>query len=222
MPEFARFFGLSFTALFPVINPIGSALVFLGMVGVTEDRVYKSLARKIAVSTVLFLLILDVAGATVLKVFGISLPVVQLAGGLVVAAMGWGLLNQKDAAGAHDPAPVVSDSSSLQRKIFYPLTFPLTAGPGVLVVTLTLSAHASRGTFLHIVFAQAGVVTGMILMCIVVFIAYAWAPRITAKVSPSTAHGILRVIAFVLLCIGVQIAWNGASSLLSTLHLTRG
>jgi multiple antibiotic resistance protein len=222
MSEFARFFGLSFTALFPVVNPIGSALVFLGMVGVTEKSVYKSLARKIALSTALFLLILDLAGATVLKVFGISLPVVQLAGGLVVAAMGWTLLSQKDAAGAHDPAPALSDSADLQRKIFYPLTFPLTAGPGVLVVTLTLSAHASRGTFLHIVFAQAGVITGMILMCIVVFIAYAWAPRITAKVSPSTAHGILRVIAFVLLCIGVQIAWNGASSLLSTLRLVHG
>ena len=177
MPEFAQFFGLSFTALFPVVNPIGSALVFLGMVGVTENRVYKTLARKIALSTALFLLILDVAGATVLKVFGISLPVVQLAGGLVVAAMGWTLLNQKDAAGAHEPAPMLPDSSDLQRKIFYPFTFPLTAGPGVLVVTLTLSAHASRGTFLHIVFAQAGVISGMLLMCIAVFVAYAGPPE---------------------------------------------
>ncbi len=219
MTEFARFFGLSFTALFPVVNPIGSALVFLGMVGAAEGSVYKSLARRIAIATALFLLVLDVAGATVLKVFGISLPVVQLAGGLVLAAMGWNLLNQKEASGTSEPAPVVPDSSSLQSKIFYPFTFPLTAGPGVLVVTLTLSAHASRGSLLHIVFAQAGVISGMILMCVAVFIAYAWAPRITAKVSPSTAHGILRVIAFVLLCIGVQIAWNGLSSLLNTLTL---
>jgi multiple antibiotic resistance protein len=222
MTEFAQFFALSFTALFPVINPIGSSLVFLGMVGVTEGNVYKSLARKIAIATALFLLIMDVAGATVLKVFGISLPVVQLAGGLVLAAMGWSLLNQKDAASARDPSPVVPDSSSLQGKIFYPFTFPLTAGPGVLVVTLTLSAHASRGSLLHIVFAQAGVVSGMILMCVAVFIAYAWAPRITARISPSTAHGILRVIAFILLCIGAQIAWNGLSSLLVTVKLAPG
>lgn len=219
MTEFARFFGLSFSALFPVVNPIGSALVFLGMVGVTEPSVYKSLARKIAIATALFLLILDLAGATVLKIFGISLPVVQLAGGLVVAAMGWKLLNQKDAAEAHDPAPALTDTSSLQRKIFYPFTFPLTAGPGVLVVTLTLSAHASRGKPMHVIFAQAGMMAGMLLMCIAVFIAYAWAPRITAKISPSTAHGILRVIAFVLLCIGVQIAWNGLGGLLGTLNL---
>jgi multiple antibiotic resistance protein len=222
MTRFAQFFALSFSALFPVINPIGSALMFLGMVGVTDAKVYKTLARKIAISTALFLLIIDAGGATVLKLFGISLPVVQLAGGLVLAAMGWSLLNQKDAAGAHEPAPMVADSSSLQSKIFYPFTFPLTAGPATLVVMLTLSAHASRGKLLPIVFAQAGVVSGMLLMCVAVFIAYAWAPRITAKISPSTAHGILRVIAFVLLCIGVQIAWNGLSSLLNTLTLGSG
>jgi multiple antibiotic resistance protein len=222
MARFAQFFALSFSALFPVINPIGSALMFLGIVGVTDAKVYKTLARKIAISTALFLLIIDAAGATVLKLFGISLPVVQLAGGLVLAAMGWSLLNQKDAAGAHDPSPAVPDTSGLQRKIFYPFTFPLTAGPATLVVMLTLSAHASRGKLFHIVFAQAGVVSGMVLMCFAVFIAYAWAPRITAKISPSTAHGILRVIAFVLLCIGVQIAWNGLSSLLNTLSLGSG
>lgn len=217
MSEFAQFFALSFSALFPLINPLGSSLVFLGMVGVTTPRVYKVLARKIAISTALFLLIMDVGGAAVLKAFGISLPIVQLAGGLVVAAMGWGLLNQKDAPAAADATEVVADWSNLQHKVFYPFTFPITAGPGVLVVTLTLSAHASKGTWGHILFAQAGVVAGMLLNCALVFLAYAFAPRITARISPSTAHGILRVIAFVLLCIGAQIAWNGLSSLIEGL-----
>jgi multiple antibiotic resistance protein len=216
MAEFAQFFALSFSALFPLINPLGSSLVFLGMVGVTTGDVYRTLARKIAVSTMLFLLAIDVAGAAILKVFGISLPVVQLAGGLVVAAMGWSLLNQKE-AGPHDQAPVQTDSAALQKKVFYPFTFPVTAGPGTLVVMLTLSAHATKGRFVDIAFAQLGVLTGTALMCCAVFIAYAYAPKITAKVSPSTAHGILRVIAFVLLCIGVQIAWNGLSSLIGTL-----
>ncbi|MFP5208977.1 MAG: MarC family protein [Acidobacteriota bacterium] len=218
MTEFAQFFALSFTALFPVINPIGSSLVFLGMVGKGSHKIYKILARKIAISTVLFLLAMDLAGAMVLKLFGISLPVVQLAGGLVLAAMGWGLLNQKEAASSPDTSLQGDDFDTLQNKIFYPFTFPLTAGPGVLVVTLTLSAHASRGSALHILLDQLGVFSGMVLICCTVFIAYAWAPKITAKISPSTAHGILRVIAFVLLCIGVQIAWNGLSSLITTLH----
>lgn len=222
MAEFAQFFALSFSALFPLINPLGSSLVFMGIVGITTGKVYKKLAWRIAITTALFLLAMDVGGAAVLKAFGISLPIVQLAGGLVVAAMGWGLLNQKEVSETADPTAAAPDLSVLEHKVFYPFTFPVTAGPGVLVVTLTLSAHASKGAISHIVFAQLGVVAGMLLNCVGVFLAYAFAPRITARVSPSTAHGILRVIAFVLLCIGAQIAWNGLSSLIAGLgHLPR-
>jgi len=94
MREFVGFFALAFSALFPVINPLGSSLVFLGMVGEEREEVFRTLARKIAVSTALFLIVMDLVGAAVLKLFGISLPVVQLAGGLVLASMGWKLLNE--------------------------------------------------------------------------------------------------------------------------------
>jgi multiple antibiotic resistance protein len=213
MKEFAGFFALAFSALFPVINPLGSSLVFLGIVGGESAAVFRTLARKIAVSTALFLFIIDLAGAAVLKLFGISLPVVQLAGGLVLASMGWKLLNESDEDEQAGPAPQLASLSDLQRKVFYPFTFPLTAGPGVLVVMLTLSAHASKGRLIEAIVAHLGVLAGMTLMCFAVFVAYAYAPKITAKISPSTAHGILRVIAFVLLCIGVQIAWNGLYAL---------
>ncbi|MGC9158250.1 MAG: MarC family protein [Terracidiphilus sp.] len=213
MGEFLSFFALSFSALFPVVNPLGSSLVFLGMVGEAPQQVFRALARRIAINTALFLLAMDLAGAGVLKLFGISLPVVQLAGGLVLAAMGWRLLNEKDENEQSGPSPQRTNPSELRRKAFYPFTFPVTAGPGVLVVMLTLSAHASKGTPLMAVIAHLGVLSGMILMCLAVFLAYAYAPKITARISPSTAHGILRVIAFVLLCIGVQIAWNGICAL---------
>jgi multiple antibiotic resistance protein len=213
MSEFVRFFALSFSALLPVINPVGSSLVFLGMVGVARAEVYRTLAKKIAISTAAFLLTMDLAGAAVLRLFGISLPVVQLAGGLVLAAMGWKLLNEPDEGRQLQTAPPLADSSALRGKVFYPFTFPVTAGPGVLVVMLTLSAHASKGTVVEAVFAHLGILAGMCLVCLVVFVFYAYAPKITARISQSTAHGILRVIAFILLCIGVQIAWNGFYSL---------
>lgn len=213
MSVFIKFFAFAFSALLPVINPVGSSLVFLGMVGVARPEVYRTLARKIAISTAFFLLAMDLAGAAVLRLFGISLPVVQLAGGLVLAAMGWKLLNEPDEAEQVQTAAPLADLSALRGKVFYPFTFPVTAGPGVLVVMLTLSAHASKGTVMEALFAHLGVLTGMCLMCLAVFIFYAYAPKITAKISQSTAHGILRVIAFVLLCIGVQIAWNGLYSL---------
>jgi len=140
MGEFVKYFALAFSALLPVINPVGSSLVFLGMVGEARGEVFRTLARKIAISTALFLLTMDLAGAAVLKLFGISLPVVQLAGGLVLAAMGWRLLNEKDVAGQREPSSLLTDSSGLQGRVFYPFTFPLTAGPGVLVVMLPASA----------------------------------------------------------------------------------
>lgn len=213
MSEFAGHLAQTFVALLPVVNPVGSALVLLGLIGQAEPAVIRTLARKIAVNTLLFLFVIDVAGAAVLKLFGISLPVVQLAGGLVLAAMGWGLLNRKDTPDQGEAAPVPPDPTGFQCKVFYPFTFPLTAGPGTLVVTLTLSAHASKGTLLEILLAHLGVLAGMILMCVAVYVCYANAPVITKKVSPATAQGIVRVIAFLLLCIGVQIAWTGFSHL---------
>jgi multiple antibiotic resistance protein len=213
MAVFVSYFALAFGALLPVINPVGSSLVFLGMVGDAPKNVFKTLAKRIAITTALFLLGMDLAGAAILKLFGISLPVVQFAGGLVPAAMGWNLLNKSEPTEQQSSSLEPRDASALQKKIFYPFTFPVTAGPGVLVVMLTLSAHASKGAIMDIAEAQLGVLTGMALMCVAIFVFYAYAPLITAKVSPSTAHGILRVIAFVLLCIGVQISWNGFSSL---------
>jgi multiple antibiotic resistance protein len=216
MGVFADYLALAIGALLPVVNPIGSSLVFLGMVGSAPPRVFRMLAWKVALTTALFLLAMDLGGAAVLKLFGISLPVVQLAGGLVLAAMGWELLNKKDAPGQQDQTGPPADLSDLQGKIFYPFTFPVTAGPGVLVVTLTLSAHASKGTVLTTVLAHLGVLAGVAVMCLAVFVFYAYAPAITARVSAATAHGILRVIAFILFCIGVQIAWNGLSGLVQS------
>jgi multiple antibiotic resistance protein len=220
MPTFAtlaKYFGLAFSALLPVINPVGSALVFLGLVGDAPASVFKKLALKIAISTTIFLFIVELVGTALLAFFGISLPVVQVAGGLVLAAMGWTLLNQQDAS-ANRAQKVVppDDYGDLEQKIFYPLTFPVTAGPGCIVITLTLSAHASVRGIVNDISGHIGILLAIIALSISVYLCYAYAPEITARVSPQTAHGILRVIAFVLLCIGVQITWNGTEALIKT------
>ena len=215
MGELSKFFGLSFSALLPLVNPLGDALVFLGLVGIAPPAVYRALARKIAISTTLFLLTIELIGTAMLKFFGISLPVMQVSGGLVLAAMGWGLLNQ-EAPDTKDKQTEVGGAGlgSLERKIFYPFTFPITAGPGCIVVMVTLSAHASVKGLLPDIAAHAGIVLAVVLLSVAVYFCYGYAPVITARVSPETAHGVLRVIAFVLLCIGVQITWNGVEAML--------
>jgi multiple antibiotic resistance protein len=211
-------FMLAFSALLPLINPLGSALLFLGVVGKAPPRVFRHLARKVALSTVLFLLIVELVGAAVLAFFDISLPVVQFAGGFVLAAMGWQMLNSKDKGKDAEQSPVeASDSGPLEEKVFYPLTFPLTAGPGCIVVALTLSAHASRHTIVDNACAHLGIALAILAMGVAVLLSYSYAPKITAKISPQTAQGLLRIIAFVVLCIGVQIARNGLEAMLHVL-----
>jgi multiple antibiotic resistance protein len=211
-----KLFVLAFSALFPLINPLGSALIFLGMVGNAPPEVFRRLARKVGITTVLFLWIIELGGATLLTFFGISLPVVQFAGGLVVAAMGWQLLNEKNTDREHDNEQATAQTgvAKLEEKIFYPLTFPITAGPGCIVVTLTLTAHAAQYATLNKVLAHVGIALAISVLGLLVALSYASAPKITQKIAPQTVHGILRVIAFVLLCIGVQIAWNGLETMM--------
>ena len=215
-----KFFALGFSALLPLINPLGSALVFLGLVGNAPISIYRGLARRIAINTVIFLAVIELVGSSLLTFFGISLPIMQVSGGIVIAMIGWGLLNQKDSAPSVDkteaaePAVTAYQIDTLSEKAFYPYTFPITAGPGCIVVMLTLSVHATQRTIPDTVLSYVGLFIAAVVLSASVYLCYAYAPKIARTVSPSTAHGILRVIAFILFCIGVQIAWNGVSDLL--------
>lgn len=208
-----KFFVLAYTALLPVVNPLGSALMFLAVVGSIPPERFRHLARRVATSMVLFLLVFEVGGAALLNFFGISLPAVQLAGGFALGAMGLRILGQDENTNALDPSQV-GDPGALDEKIFYPLTFPISAGPACLVVTLTLSAHASRPDILDSVFAHLGMALAIIGLGVTIWFFYAYAPRITQKVAPTAVQGILRLVGFALLCIGVQIAWNGVEALI--------
>lgn len=214
---------LAFSALLPLVNPIGSALIFFGLVGPKPPEVYRKLARSVAINLVLFFVTIEIVGSAILKFFGISLPIVQVAGGLVLAAMGWSLLRDDSAASdsASSSDEDVNQASqaggTLEQKVFYPFTFPVTAGPGCIVVMLTLSAHASSRSFNDSLLAHVGIFLAVLILSGLVYFVYAYAPRLTQIIPPPVAHGVLRVVAFILLCIGAQIAWNGASTLLTTL-----
>lgn len=216
-------FLIAFSVLLPLINPLGSALVFLGLVDEAPAAVFRSLARRIAISNVIFLAVIELLGATILNFFGISLPIVQLSGGIVVAAMGWGVLNERSAGAnsrnkAEETGPQSQpDTRHLEEGIFYPFTFPITSGPGTLVGLLTLTAHISNPILIPNILGHVGVFLAVVVISVLCYFCYAYAPKITKAVPPSTAHGILRVVAFILLCIGAQIAWNGLSALLATI-----
>jgi multiple antibiotic resistance protein len=215
-------FLLAFSALLPVVNPLGSALVFLGLVGSAPAETYRKLARKIAINNIIFLAVIEVLGAAILNFFGISLPIVQLAGGVVITAIGWGVMNEKDETAEEQCDATAStvrtarEEIALEEKVFYPFTFPITSGPGTLVVLLTVMARVSDRGITQKVLGHLGVFMAVVMLSALVYVCYGYAPRITKAIPATTAHGILRVIAFILMCIGAQIAWNGLSVLLKT------
>jgi multiple antibiotic resistance protein len=220
-----KHFALGFSALLPLINPLGTALIFLGLVGNAPIDTYRALARRIAINTVIFFAVIELIGSYLLGFFGISLPIVQVSGGIVIALIGFSMLNDKDAqpnpekANMAQPAITQAEIDNLKQKAFYPFTFPITAGPGSIVVMLTLSVHAQESTVAGTVLAHLGLFLSAIVLSAMVYLCYAYAPRLSRSISPATAHGIIRVVAFILFCIGVQITWNGASDLIkSVIH----
>ncbi len=210
-----RFIPLAFVALFPIVNPIGSSLIFLGIVGPVSPMTCKRLAARVALGMVIFVAVTELFGALLLKFFGISLPVMQVAGGLTLAAIGWRMLNAPDSSTARKPPPS-PDSDEAMGLAFYPLTFPLTMGPGAIVVILTLSARAAGGGWTPMLLAHVSIFIGSVLVAALVYLCYAYAARIERMVSVHVLHGVLRLISFILLCIGVQIAWGGLHTLLET------
>ena len=206
---------LAFAALLPVINPVGTALIILGMVGEAPAPVFKRLALRVTIMMMVFIVVTEVLGQTILRFFGISPPVVQVGGGLTLAAMGWKMLSSggKEAA----PTPGASDEEAVLERAFYPYTFPLTVGPGTIVVVLTLSAQATRPGWQATLLAHAGILLAAALLAALVYVCYRYAPKLGRMLPRSAFNGVQQLISFILLCIGAQIAWGGVSALLASL-----
>jgi multiple antibiotic resistance protein len=202
------------SALFPIVDPIGGSPVFLLLTRDYATETRRVLARRIAVDSFILLVASFTLGAHVLSFFGISLPVVQVGGGLIVISTGWTMLNQKD--GDDRPARRAVTCADALSQAFYPLTLPLTVGPGSISVAITLGANAPQhlGANLLTIIAAA---IGSAFVAVAIYLCYGYADRLASKMGPTGTNVILKLSAFLLVCIGVQILWNGASKLLSSL-----
>lgn len=204
---------LAFTTLFPVVNPIGCAPIFLTLTRRYPSSAQQLLARKIAAYSFAILAVSLLFGTSILGFFGISLVVIQIAGGLLVAATGFSLLNQKDDTSAEKEAPPTLEDAL--EHAFYPLTLPVTVGPGCISIAITLGAHLRHdpgpGLIGGIPRHFLAALLGMFLLCILVLICYWKADRFVVILGKSGASILMRLSAFMLFAIGVQILWNGLS-----------
>ena len=218
MLEAAKSLLLVLSALFPIVDPLGGSPFFLALTGGYTSEARKVLSWRIAVNSFFLLIGSYFVGTYILAFFGISLPVVQVGGGLIVVATGWTLLKQKDDT-KHDVQRTVQPQDTF-RHAFYPLTMPLTVGPGSISVAVTLGANAAHKHALHPLAILAALI-GCVLIAVSIFLCYGFADRLARILGATAMTVIMQLSSFLLVCIGVQIAWNGVKALLEsvTLHV---
>jgi multiple antibiotic resistance protein len=209
---------LALAALLPIVNPIGSAAMFLAMTQGQPASLRRSLAQKIGMNSFFLLAGSVLIGTYVLRFFGISIPVVQLGGGLVVLATGWQMLNQKEGEAKSDVRGVDCRTAPevTPEQAFYPLTLPITVGPGSISVAITLGANLHGGEFNHALLIIDALIASA-LVAFIVFLCYRYAEPLSRRIGETGMSVTVRLSSFLLLCIGVQIMWNGLSSLIGNL-----
>jgi multiple antibiotic resistance protein len=206
---------LTYAALFPIVNPVGSAPLFLGMTQFCTDKERNALVLRVAVNSFCLLLGSLLIGSHVLQFFGISLPVVRIGGGLVVTAFGWKLLNSDERPDGHGDA---EKNASPIPDPFYPLTMPLTVGPGSISVAITLGSQRPRGIdWTQLTQYEAASIVGILGIVLSVYFCYRFAQRTVSALGKTGTNVIVRLSAFIMLCIGIQILWSGWSEL-AALH----
>src|SRR5215467_655357 len=175
----------------------------------------RALAWRVALNSLLLMVGSYFVGAHVLNFFGVSLPVVQVGGGLVVASMGWRMLLENDETHETDRTNV--HCSDPLHSAFYPLTLPLTVGPGSISVAVTLGANSTHRYGFHIAIILSAIIA-MATVAASIYLCYGFADRLARMVGKTGMTVIVRLTSFLLVCIGVQITWNGVSALLGSLH----
>jgi multiple antibiotic resistance protein len=220
MIQAAKSILLVVSALFPIVDPIGGSPIFLSLTRDYSTETRKVLSRRIAVNSFILLIGSFAVGSHVLSFFGISLPVVQVGGGLIVISTGWAMLNQKD---ANDRSAVRGnvDCTDALKEAFYPLTLPLTVGPGSISVAITLGANETHHLGANLLALLAAAI-GSAFVAATIYLCYGFSDRLAGAMGPTGMNVILRLSSFLLVCIGVQILWNGASKLLSSLPQVAG
>jgi multiple antibiotic resistance protein len=203
--------------LLPIINPLSTAPIFAGTVGGNSEMAAR-LARQVAINSWYVIVTSILVGTYVLALFGISLPVVRIGGGLLVAATGWRMLHRNEEDDVHTAAAAVTTEMSyaeVVRRSFFPITFPLTTGPGTIAASIALGADAPRSALLYLTNAVVAA-AGAAIVSVCLYLIFKNSTRVLVWLGEIGTLVMMRFMAFILLCIGIQIMWTGWSDLNAT------
>lgn len=201
-----------FTGLISITNPFGIAFVFLDRTASLTDVERTALAKKIAINALCVLCVAFFIGTPILHFFGISMQALRIAGGMTVAVGGWQMLNAPDVR----PSAAVKnvDADNAMSKAFFPFTVPLTTGPGAIATAIALNAN--RGHRLS-EFLTSAIISIVISMAVawVIYMTYSRATLFAKYLGSEGTKVAMRVSAFLLLCVGVQIMLTGIGDFLT-------
>jgi len=218
LAAFGKSFLFVFAALLPILNPAATAPIFLGLTEGASDKTRALLARRIARYMLCLMLGSMLVGSHVLAFFGISLPIVRVGGGLILAATAWRLLTASHVS--EDSRTELAEAFTpdmARRHAFYPLTFPVSCGPGSIAAAITVGVSLSDPRMAVALARVGGGVAALAAIAILLYLAFRYAEHLLRPLGEAGSVIFLRLSAFILLCLGVQIVWDGVSELLSSL-----
>jgi len=214
--NFVHLVFIGIIALFPVVNPVGSAFMVSPFFANLDDKEKKNAVKKITFYAFSICTVALFAGHWILALFGISIPIVQLGGGIMICKMGWEFIS--DGNKPDDKQVTAKEASdhhlSIENKLFYPLSFPITTGAGTISVLFTLSAHSARSDFNEYLISTGAILLAIVTMCFLVYLFYLNTKRIIHILGERGEMIINRISAFLIFCVGLQIAFSGIVTLL--------
>lgn len=214
---FGKAFLFVLAAILPILNPPATAPVFLALTDGASPQVRRQTALRVARYAFALLVGSMLLGSVVLDVFGISLPIVRVGGGLIVAAAGWRLLNATpQTLDSRQGLAAAYTTEQARRQAFYPLTFPLSCGPGSISAAITVGVALHDGRLAMSVVRIGGALLALAVIALVLYLVLRYAHRVLGLLGENGAVVFLRLSAFIVLCLGVQIFWDGASELIRT------
>ena len=201
-------------SLLPIINPLSTAPVFAATVGANRDLA-KKLARQVAINAWFVLVVSMLIGSYVLALFGISLPVVRIGGGLLVVSTAWQMLHQVEDDDVHAVAAkeaVALPNAQVLQRSFFPITFPLTTGPGTIAASIALGAKIPTEPIRYMLGVLIAV-RGAAIVSVALYLIFKNAVNVLARLGNVGTLVMIRMMAFILLCIGIEIMWTGWAEL---------
>ncbi len=191
----------TFLALFPIVNPLGGVPLFFSLTADYTPQERRGTALKTALYVIAILVIFMLFGRFVLNFFGISLPVLKIAGGLIVANTAWGMVTGSRRVTMEESSEArTKDDISLT-----PMDMPMLSGPGAIGVIMGLAADAD--SFL----SYSGMVIGIVALGLIVYLFLLLGGPFVKRLGPGAMGAINRVFGFLILARAVQLVWNGAA-----------